>query len=73
MRRPYEKTARLAQTTQINRESLNNFISALRISDDEKDYLRNISPQNYIGEAETLTNMILKDIEAIRADYSAIL
>lgn len=64
MEKPYEKMAELAAKGEITRERLEGFINALSVSDEEKTYLLSVTPQNYIGLARELTNLMRDAIQA---------
>jgi adenylosuccinate lyase len=55
IKNPYEKLKSLTRGNQnINKESLHSFIKILNLSKEDKDYLLNLTPQNYIGVAVSL-------------------
>ena len=52
---PYEKLKELTRGNQhITKESLNEFITKLNLNAEDKTYLLNLSPHNYIGIASVL-------------------
>ena len=56
---PYEKLKSLTRGNQnINKESLRSFITLLNLPKKDKDYLLNLTPQIYIGDATTLAKKI---------------
>lgn len=57
---PYEKLKKLTRGQKVNREILHDFIKSLKIKEEEKKLLLNLTPQNYIGLASKLVNEILK-------------
>ena len=55
IKNPYEKLKNLTRGNQnINKESLHSFIKILDLPKEDKDYLLNLTPQNYIGVASSL-------------------
>ena len=55
IKNPYEKLKNLTRGNQnINKESLHSFIKLLNLPKEDKDYLLNLTPQNYIGVAASL-------------------
>jgi len=55
IKNPYEKLKNLTRGNQnINKESLHSFIKLLNLPNKDKDYLLNLTPQNYIGVAASL-------------------
>ena len=55
IKNPYEKLKNLTRGNQnINKESLHKFIQLLNLTKEDKDYLLNLTPQNYIGKAPLL-------------------
>jgi len=55
IKNPYEKLKNLTRGNQnINKESLHSFIKLLDLPRKDKDYLLNLTPQNYIGVAASL-------------------
>jgi len=55
IKNPYEKLKNLTRGNQnINKESLHSFIKLLDLPKKDKDYLLNLTPQNYIGVAALL-------------------
>ena len=55
IKNPYEKLKNLTRGNQnINKESLHLFIKILDLRKEDKDYLLNLTPQNYIGVAASL-------------------
>ena len=55
IKNPYEKLKNLTRGNQnINKESLHSFIKLLGLPKKDKDYLLNLTPQNYIGVAALL-------------------
>jgi len=56
---PYEKLKDLTRgNLNINKESLHSFIKTLNLPEEDKDYLLNLTPHNYIGNAKTLAKKI---------------
>lgn len=55
---PYEKLKNLTRGKQIKLEDLHRFIDTLDLSDAEKQSLKALTPQNYIGIAATLAKNI---------------
>jgi len=49
---PYEKLKELTRGKKVNRESIHAFIQTLEIPDEAKKILLNLSPKNYIGNAQ---------------------
>jgi adenylosuccinate lyase len=47
--KPYEKLKELTRGTVINKETIQNFVATLDVTDAIKQELLNISPQNYTG------------------------
>ena len=56
----YEKLKEISRGNEISRETLHNFIEKLDIPDDAKSRLKNLTPSNYLGNAETQTKFIKK-------------
>ena len=56
----YEKLKEISRGNKINRETLHNFIEKLDIPNDAKSRLKNLTPSNYLGNAETQTKLIKK-------------
>jgi len=55
IKNPYEKLKNLTRGNQnINKESLHSFIKLLSLPKEDKNYLLNLTPQNYIGVAASL-------------------
>ena len=55
----YEKLKDLTRgNLNINKESLHSFIKTLNLPEEDKDYLLNLTPHNYIGNAKTLAKKI---------------
>ena len=54
----YEKLKELSRGKKIDKKSLHNFIDQLNISDDDKSRLKELSPNNYLGNAETQAKSI---------------
>ena len=55
IKNPYEKLKNLTRGNQnINKESLHSFIKLLDLPKKDKDYLLDLTPQNYIGVAASL-------------------
>jgi adenylosuccinate lyase len=55
IKNPYEKLKNLTRGNQgVNKESLHSFIKLLNLPKKDKDYLLNLTPQNYIGLAASL-------------------
>ena len=55
IKNPYEKLKNLTRGNQnINKEILHSFIRLLNLPKKDKDYLLNLTPQNYIGVAASL-------------------
>ncbi|MDC0182953.1 adenylosuccinate lyase [Nitrosomonadales bacterium] len=55
IKNPYEKLKDLTRGNQnINKESLHKFIKLLKLPKEDKDYLLNLTPHNYIGIASSL-------------------
>ena len=59
IKEPYEKLKDLTRgNLNINKESLHSFIKTLNLPKEDKDYLLNLTPHNYIGNAKTLSKKI---------------
>ena len=56
----YEKLKEISRGNEISRETLHNFIEKLDIPNDAKSRLKNLTPSNYLGNAETQTKFIKK-------------
>ena len=54
----YEKLKELSRGKKIDKKLLHNFIDQLNISDDDKSRLKELSPNNYLGNAETQAKSI---------------
>ena len=57
-RDPYEKLKELTQGQSINAESMAEFVSELKVSDEDKQTLINLTPAEYIGLAPKLVDLI---------------
>ncbi len=55
----YEKLKHLTRGQTITQEALASFIKKLAIPDDAKQYLLELTPHNYIGNAEQLAKLTL--------------
>lgn len=55
---PYEKLKALTRGQPVTKELLQEFIGSLDIPADEKKRLLDLTPEQYIGFAATLTNEI---------------
>lgn len=55
---PYEQLKTLTQGKKLNQETLHQFINSLKISDDIKQKLFELSPTNYLGYATELAQSI---------------
>ena len=56
----YEKLKEISRGNEISRKTLHNFIEKLDIPNDAKSRLKNLTPSNYLGNAETQTKFIKK-------------
>ena len=56
----YEKLKEISRGNKISRETLHKFIEKLDIPNDAKSRLKNLTPSNYLGNAETQTKFIKK-------------
>jgi len=56
----YEQLKELTRGQDINQKTLRRFIEQLNIPDDAKSNLRELTPQNYIGNAEAQANLVSK-------------
>ena len=54
----YEQLKTLTQGQSINAESMVEFVAGLKISDDDKRTIINMTPENYIGLASKLVNLL---------------
>lgn len=54
--KPYEKLKALTRGNTIDKESIQNFVRTLEIPEKEKERLLQLTPQNYIGLAESLVS-----------------
>ena len=54
----YEKLKELTQGQSINAESMVEFVSELKVSDEDKQTLINLTPAEYIGLAPKLVDLI---------------
>jgi len=57
---PYEKLKKLTRGTKVTMDELRQFIEQLDVSNEIKDELKKITPQNYIGIATLLTGNEVK-------------
>ncbi|MBI5448677.1 MAG: adenylosuccinate lyase [Gammaproteobacteria bacterium] len=55
---PYEQLKALSRGESINKKKLHDFIDGLMLPEDVKKQLKNLTPQNYLGFAEHLANLI---------------
>ena len=59
IKNPYEKLKNLTRGNRnINKESLHKFIKLLNLTKEDKNYLLNLTPQNYIGKASLLAKKV---------------
>ena len=56
----YEQLKELTRGQNINQETLHSFIDQLEIPDDAKSKLQELTPQNYIGNAEAQAKLVSK-------------
>lgn len=56
--KPYEKLKALTRGKTLSREELLTFIDSLALPDDEKTRLKQLTPQNYIGLADSLAKNV---------------
>ena len=56
----YEKLKEISRGNKISRETLHKFIEKLDIPNDAKSRLKNLTPSNYLGNAEIQTKFIKK-------------
>ncbi len=54
----YEKLKEISRGSEISKETLHNFIEKLDIPNNAKSRLKNLTPSNYLGNAETQTKLI---------------
>ena len=54
----FEKLKELTQGQSINAESMAEFVSELKVSDEDKQTLINLTPAEYIGLAPKLVDLI---------------
>ena len=54
----YEKLKTLTRGQSINAESMAEFVSGLKIADEDKKTLMELTPENYIGLAPKLVKLI---------------
>ncbi len=54
----YEKLKELTRGQSINAESMAEFVSELKVSDEDKQTLINLTPAEYIGLAPKLVDLI---------------
>ena len=50
----YEKLKDLTRGEKINESSITDFISSLKISDENKDALLSLKPESYVGKASDI-------------------
>jgi adenylosuccinate lyase len=55
---PYERLKELTRGKAITRESIQAFIETLELPEAEKQRLRELTPGNYVGKAESLAKRI---------------
>ena len=58
---PYEKLKQLTRGKKITQKEIEKFVEKLELSDKAKNSLLKLTPENYIGLAEVLTQQFLKD------------
>jgi len=63
---PYSMVATLSRGQRIGQGEWQEWVDNLTINPDEKDKLRNLTPDTYIGHAERLTDMALEEIAESR-------
>ena len=54
----YEKLKKLTRGRSVNAEHISEIVSKLKISDEDKKTLRNLTPENYVGLAPKLVDLI---------------
>lgn len=59
--KPYEKLKELTRGKKVNAEVMANFIDALELPDCVKQDLKNMTPENYIGDAIRLVDQLLDE------------
>ena len=60
VKNPYEKLKKLTRGNKISPEAIKTFIDTLEIPKAERDQLKAIPPDSYLGNAEALANDIHK-------------
>lgn len=55
---PYEKLKELTRGQRVNKQIMQEFVDTLEIPQEAKDYLRSLTPQNYIGRAKEFADEI---------------
>lgn len=63
---PYSMIASLVRGRQIGPEEWQQWVAALPIEEHEREQLQALTPQNYVGHAQQLTEMALAEIRASR-------
>lgn len=56
--KPYEKLKELTRGKRVNSQEIVSFINSLKLSDEEKKRLVNLTPANYIGLAPEITDLL---------------
>lgn len=64
---PYTLVASLSRGHKITQADWEVWVDGLPVSEEKKDELHKMSPENYIGEAERLTDMALAEIRKSRS------
>ena len=59
--KPYEKLKELTRGKKVDALAMSNFINALALPDAVKQELKNLTPENYIGDAIRLVDQLLDD------------
>lgn len=61
----YEKLKDLTRGRAVSKESLTEFIHGLEVPEEAKVVLLNLTPQNYIGEADKLAESIDDHVDLV--------
>ena len=63
---PYSLVASLSRGKKIDQNGWQEWVSGLPVAEEIKDSLRRLTPEKYLGNAEELTEMFLREIELSR-------
>uniref|UniRef100_A0A1D1XEF5 Adenylosuccinate lyase n=2 Tax=Anthurium amnicola TaxID=1678845 RepID=A0A1D1XEF5_9ARAE len=62
---PYEKLKELTRGRSVTKESIRNFVEGLKLPDEAKSFLLNLTPHDYIGAAAELVKSVNYDLNLL--------